>query len=118
MSAKSLAGAQALPELAGPPVSNSPIRAACRSVSRAPPVKRPTSDRPDAYVHTEVGRPDTVWRVLAGRLDDMLAEMRGSFFHSSVHPLATSAGGLCWRVFVADPGGEGIPPRPHSQGTL
>src|SRR3954452_25639872 len=102
MSMKSLAGAQALPELAGPPVSNSPIRAACWSVSRAPPVKRPTSDRPDAYVHTEVGRPDTVWRVLAGRDCDMWAEMGGSFFHSSVQPVATSAGVLCWRTFFAD----------------
>src|SRR3954469_13131080 len=102
MSAKSLAGAQALPELAGPPVSNSPIRAACRSVSRAPPVKRPTSDRPDAYVHTDVGRPGTGRRVLAGRLDDMLAVVRGSFFHSSVPPLAAAAAVLCWRIFVAD----------------
>src|SRR3954451_7807318 len=102
MSMKSLSGAEPPGELAGPPVSNSPIRAACWSVSRAPPVKRPTSDRPDAYVHTEGAPPDTVWRVLAGRLDDMLAEMRGSFFHSSVHPLATSAGVLCWRIFVAD----------------
>src|SRR3954452_664260 len=102
MSAKSPAGAQALAELAGPPVSNSPIRAACRSVSRVPPVKRPTSDRPDAYVHTDVGRPDTVWRVLAGRVDDMFPEMRGSFFHWSVHPLASSAAVLCWRIFVAD----------------
>src|SRR3954451_8493978 len=102
MSAKSSAGAQALPEPAGPPVSNSPIRVASRSVSRAPPVKRPTSERPDAYVHTDVGRPDTVWRVLAGRVADMLAAIRGSFFHWSVHPLASCAGVLCWRIFVAD----------------